>query len=80
MKFEIFEICAIIIVLSAIFGYVNVKLLKLPNTIGLMIVAIFFTAALLAISPSATTFSLPATAISSSVRFSVTSRVASSAS
>jgi len=46
MNFQIFEICAIIIVLSAFFGYVNVKLLKLPNTIGLMIVAIVFTAAL----------------------------------
>ena len=40
------RICAIIIVLSAIFGYINVRLLKLPNTIGLMIVAIGFTAAL----------------------------------
>ena len=46
MNFQIFEICAIIIVLSAIFGYINVRLLKLPNTIGLMIVAIGFTAAL----------------------------------
>ena len=46
MNFQIFEICAIIIVLSALFGYVNVKILKLPNTIGLMIVAIVFTAAL----------------------------------
>ena len=46
MNFQIFEICAIIIVLSALFGYVNVRVLKLPNTIGLMIVAIGFTAAL----------------------------------
>ena len=44
MNFEIFEICSIVIVLSALFGYVNVKVLKLPNTIGLMIVAIAFTA------------------------------------
>lgn len=43
MNFQLFEICAIIIVLSAIFGYINVKFLKLPNTIGLMIVAIGFT-------------------------------------
>ena len=48
MNFQIFEISAIIIVLSALFGYVNVKFLKLPNTIGLMIVAIGFTAALYA--------------------------------
>ncbi len=39
----IFAICSIIIALSALFGYVNVKFLKLPNTIGLMIVAIAFT-------------------------------------
>ncbi|MFK7765968.1 MAG: cation:proton antiporter [Mariniblastus sp.] len=48
MNFGIFEICSIVIVLSAIFGYINVKVLKLPNTIGLMIVAIAFTAFLFA--------------------------------
>ncbi len=48
MDFQIFEICSIIIVLSALFGYVNVKFLRLPNTIGLMIVAILFTAFLFA--------------------------------
>lgn len=48
MNFQLFEICSIIIVLSALFGYVNVKFLRLPNTIGLMIVAILFTAFLFA--------------------------------
>jgi len=48
MHFQIFEICSIVIVLSALFGYVNVKVLKLPNTIGLMIVAICFTGFLFA--------------------------------
>ncbi len=48
MNFQIFEICSIVIVLSALFGYVNVKVLKLPNTIGLMIVAICFTGFLFA--------------------------------
>ncbi|MEM9943476.1 MAG: sodium:proton antiporter [Planctomycetota bacterium] len=43
MELQAFDICAIIIVLSAIFGFINTKLLKLPNTIGLMIVAIAFT-------------------------------------
>lgn len=46
MDFQLFEICAIIIVLSALFGYINTRFLKLPNTIGLMIVAIAFTGAL----------------------------------
>ena len=40
---DLFTIATILIVLSALFGYVNVRLLKLPNTIGLMIIAIVFT-------------------------------------
>lgn len=40
---NLFVIASILIVLSALFGYINVKFLKLPNTIGLMIVAILFT-------------------------------------
>lgn len=42
----LFEISSIVIALSALFGYINVKVLKLPNTIGLMIVAILFTGVL----------------------------------
>ena len=48
MHLQIFEISAIIIVLSALFGYVNARFLKLPNTIGLMIVSICFTGFLFA--------------------------------
>lgn len=40
---HLFTIASILIVLSAIFGYVNVRFMKLPNTIGLMIIAILFT-------------------------------------
>jgi len=40
---DLFSIASILIVLSALFGYINVKFLKLPNTIGLMIIAILFT-------------------------------------
>lgn len=36
-------IATILIFLSAIFGYINVRFLKLPNTIGLMIITIVFT-------------------------------------
>ena len=43
---SLFEISSIVIALSALFGYINVRLLKLPNTIGLMIIAIAFTAVL----------------------------------
>jgi|GEM_PF-1110875 len=40
---DLFVIASILIVLSAIFGYINIRFLKLPNTIGLMVIAILFT-------------------------------------
>ena len=40
---DLFTISSVVIVLAALFGYVNVKFLKLPNTIGLMAISIFFT-------------------------------------
>lgn len=40
---SIFNIISILIVLSAIFAFINTKFLKLPFTIGLMIIAIIFT-------------------------------------
>jgi len=40
----------ILIVLSGFFGYINVKFLKLPNTIGLMIITIVFTLAVMVLS------------------------------
>ena len=40
---DIFNIITILIVLSALFGYWNVRYLKLPHTIGVMIIAIPFT-------------------------------------
>ena len=45
---DIFTIASIVIALSAVFGYVNVKFVKLPNTIGLMVIAIVFTLVLFA--------------------------------
>jgi CPA1 family monovalent cation:H+ antiporter len=42
---DYFHIITILIVISAIFGYVNVRFLKLPNTIGLMLITIVFTLA-----------------------------------
>jgi len=41
-----FQITAVVITLSALFGYLNVRFLKLPNTIGLMIIAILFSSVL----------------------------------
>ena len=39
---ELFKILTLLIVISALFGYMNVRFLKLPTTIGLMIMALVF--------------------------------------
>ena len=46
---ELFDIITVLIVLSAGFGYINVKYLKLPTTIGLMIIALVVTLLILLI-------------------------------
>ena len=40
---NIFTIITLLIVISALFSYINVRFLKLPTTIGLMIMAMIFT-------------------------------------
>lgn len=40
---DYFTIASILIVISAIFGYINVRFFKLPLTIGLMLITIIFT-------------------------------------
>ena len=40
---EYFTIATILIVLSALFGYINVRFLKMPITIGLMVITLAFT-------------------------------------
>lgn len=47
---DYYLIATILIVLSAIFGYINTRFIKLPTTIGLMLVTILFTLAVLALS------------------------------
>ena len=47
---DYFLIAAILVFISALFGYINVRFLKLPNTIGLMLITIVFTLAVFAIS------------------------------
>jgi len=47
---DTYFIATALIFLSAIFGYINVRFLKLPNTIGLMIITIVFTLAVLLLS------------------------------
>ncbi len=45
-----FLITTILVFLSAAFGFINVRFLKLPNTIGLMVITIFFTLGVFALS------------------------------
>ncbi|NNK28368.1 MAG: sodium:proton antiporter [Flavobacteriaceae bacterium] len=47
---DYYSIATILIVLSAVFGYINVRFLKMPITIGLMIITILFTLVILALS------------------------------
>ncbi len=44
---DIFTIITLLVVIAAFFGYVNVRFLKLPTTIGLMIMSIAFTSVVL---------------------------------
>jgi len=47
---DYFLIITILVFISAVFGYINVRFLKLPNTIGLMLITIVFTLAVFVIS------------------------------
>jgi len=47
---DYYSIATVLIVISAVFGYINVRFLKLPSTIGLMLVTIVFTLAVLGLS------------------------------
>lgn len=46
---DYYSIASILIVLSALFGYINVRFFKLPITIGLMVITIIFTIVVLII-------------------------------
>ncbi|MGB5436720.1 MAG: sodium:proton antiporter [Maribacter sp.] len=47
---SIFLIATVLVFLSAIFGFINVRFLKMPNTIGLMVITILFTLGVFALS------------------------------
>jgi Na+:H+ antiporter len=46
---DYYTIVTVLIVLSALFGYINVRFFKLPITIGLMVITIIFTLIIIAI-------------------------------
>lgn len=45
---DLFSIASLIVVLAALFGYVNVRFLRLPNAIGLMLISIVATLLIMA--------------------------------
>ena len=47
---DYYSIVTVLVVLSALFGYINVRFLKLPITIGLMVITIVFTCIVLLIA------------------------------
>ena len=47
---DYFAIATVLVVLAAVFGYINVRFIKLPDTIGLMVITLLFTLAVLAFS------------------------------
>ena len=47
---DYFVIASILVLISAFFGYLNVRFIKLPNTIGLTVITILFTLGVFALS------------------------------
>jgi len=66
---DAYFIATVLIFLAAIFGYINVRFLKMPNTIGLMIITIIFTLIILLISVFDTTLLDMEKSIISSIDF-----------
>ncbi len=66
---DYYSIASILVVLSALFGYINVRFLKLPITIGLMVITIVFTIVVIAIAQFDTTLLETEKAIINSIDF-----------
>ncbi len=66
---DYYTVASILVVLSALFGYINVRFLKLPITIGLMIITIVFTVIILILSQYDDTLLLREKAFISSIDF-----------
>jgi Na+:H+ antiporter len=47
---SLFTVITVLVVFSAVFGYINVRFLKMPNTIGLMSITISFTLVIFGLS------------------------------
>ncbi len=46
---DVYGIITILVVLSAIFGYINIRFMDMPNSIGLMVITLVFTLVVLGI-------------------------------
>ena len=66
---DYYAIASVLIVLSALFGYINEKFLKLPITIGLMLITIVFTIIIVAIGQFDDTLLLREKALISQIDF-----------
>lgn len=66
---DYYSIASVLIVLSAVFGYINVRFLKLPITIGLMLITIVFTIVILGIAQFDDTLLLREKAFINSIDF-----------
>jgi CPA1 family monovalent cation:H+ antiporter len=69
LPMDYYEIASVLIVFSALFGYINVKFLKLPITIGLMLITIVFTIIIVAIGQFDDTLLLREKALISQIDF-----------
>ncbi|MEP7317531.1 MAG: sodium:proton antiporter [Panacibacter sp.] len=67
---DLFLIITIVISLSAVFGYINTRFVKLPQTIGLMVIAVFFSLAMLIVNAFSPTVFSYAKEIIESIDFS----------
>ena len=68
----LFEIIAILMVLAAVFSFINHRVLKLPTTIGLMILALAFSLLLVVIGRFSPTVTATATDLLASIDFNET--------
>lgn len=66
---DYYSIASILVVLSALFGYINVRFFKLPITIGLMLITIIFTLVVLIIGQFDDTLLIQEKAFISSIDF-----------
>ncbi|MGV3620992.1 MAG: cation:proton antiporter [Archangium sp.] len=69
---DVFQILAVLITLTAVFSYVNHRLLKLPTTIGLMLIAMTCSLGLVALGGQHPEFQREATAFLSRIDFNKT--------